>query len=79
MTDATTTGPAPLLVDAKTAARLCGGISLRTWWSLHSAAKTPLPVRLNRRTLWRAGELADWCKAGCPTRDRWQSMKGNRL
>ena len=78
MTDTATTCPPPLLVDATTAATLCGGISQRTWWSLHAAGKTPLPVRLGRRTLWRVDELADWCKAGCPSRDRWQGSKGVR-
>lgn len=68
----------PLLIGAAAAARLCG-VSKRTWWALHSAGKTPLPVRLNRRTLWHAGELADWCAAACPSRDRWHMMKGGRI
>ena len=70
-------GP-PLLVDARAAARLCGGISVRTWWSLHASGRCPLPVRLGRRTLWRGAELAAWIEAGCPARDRWQTMKGGR-
>ncbi len=78
MTETATTSPAPLLLGAKAAAKLCG-VSARTWWALHSAGKTPLPVRLGRRTLWRAAELADWCKAGCPSRDRWHTMKGGKL
>ena len=76
-TPTTPQAPAPLLLSAKAAARLCG-VSARTWWALRSAGKTPLPVRLNRRTLWRADELAAWCKAGCPARDRWQAMRGAR-
>lgn len=76
MTD--NTAIVPLLLDAKAAAKLCG-VSARTWWALRSAGKTPLPVRLGRRTLWRAGELADWCRAGCPGRDRWENAsKGAR-
>ena len=66
--------PAPLLLDAREAARLCG-VSMRTWWALHSAGKTPLPVRLGRRTLWRFDELAAWIVAGCPARDRWEQIK----
>ena len=79
MIDGATTTPtlAPLLLDAKAAAQLCS-VSLRTWWSLNAAGKTPLPVRLGRRTLWQADELADWCRAGCPSRDRWHSMRGAR-
>ena len=68
---------APLLVGACTASKLCG-VSLRTWWTLHSSGKSPLPVRLGRRTLWRADELAAWIEAGCPARDRWHTMKGGR-
>ena len=77
MSNNSTIAPAPLLVDAKAAARLCG-VSVRTWWALHSAGKTPLPVRLGRRTLWLADELAEWCKAGCPARDRWETRKAVR-
>ncbi len=65
---------APLLLDAKAAAALCG-ISERSWWSLNSAGKTPLPVRLGRRTLWRRDEIAAWTEAGCPARSRWESIK----
>lgn len=72
---------APLLADAKAAARLCGGISVRTWWALNSAGKTPLPVRLGRRTLWKIegpDGLTAWVAAGCPARDRWHGMRGAR-
>ena len=74
MTENATAPVAPLLMDARAASALCG-VSVRTWWALHSAGRTPLPVRLGRRTLWRADELADWCKAGCPARDRWENVK----
>ena len=78
MTEALTQAPAPLLVDAKEAARLCG-IAESTFWALHSAGKVPMPVRLGRRTLWRAAELAAWTDAGCPARERWDARKGPRL
>ena len=74
MTEKLSAPVAPLLLDARAASALCG-VSVRTWWALHSAGKTPLPVRLGRRTLWRADELADWCKAGCPARGRWENVK----
>jgi len=70
--------PAPLLVDVRAAARLCS-VSPRTWWSLHAAGKTPLPIRFGRRcTRWRAEELHAWIAAGCPARDRWEAMRGKR-
>ena len=78
MTDtATTPAPSPLLLDAKAAARLCG-ISRSHFLALHSSGRVPLPVRLGRRTLWRAPELAAWIQAGCPARDRWHTIKGAR-
>lgn len=78
MTDqATAPAPAPLLLDARAAAKLCG-VSRSHFLALHSAGKVPLPVRLGRRTLWRGAELAAWIDAGCPARDRWQATKGGR-
>lgn len=70
----------PLLLNADRAAALCG-VSRRTWWALLAAGKTPLPVRLGRRTLWRAtgpGGLEAWVAAGCPPRDRWEGSKATR-
>ena len=72
--------PRHLLLSAGQAAALCG-VSRRTWWALHAAGKTPLPVRLGRRTLWRAsgpGGLEAWVAAGCPPRDRWDGGKTAR-
>ena len=70
--------PESLLLDAKAAAGLCA-VSLRTWWSLHSAGRVPVPVRLGRRTLWRRVEIVAWVAAGCPARDRWQAVRGARV
>jgi predicted DNA-binding transcriptional regulator AlpA len=70
----------PLLLNASQAAALCG-VSRRTWWTLHSAGRTPMPVRLGHRTLWPAVGpcgLEAWVAAGCPTRDRWEATKGTR-
>jgi predicted DNA-binding transcriptional regulator AlpA len=61
----------PLLIDAKGAAALCG-ICRTTWLSLCSAGKTPEPIRLGRRVLWRLDELRAWLDAGCPARHNWQ-------
>lgn len=69
-----TAGRAPLLVDARAAAAL-RGVSRSMWWSLHAAGRVPIPVRLGRRTLWRAAELAAWIEAGCPPRDRWECIR----
>jgi predicted DNA-binding transcriptional regulator AlpA len=69
--------PAPLLVDARDAAALCG-VSRAHWLALNSSGRVPMPVRLGRRVLWRTAELSAWIEAGCPARDRWQAIKGAR-
>jgi predicted DNA-binding transcriptional regulator AlpA len=66
-------GPRPLLVGRIDAARLCG-TSPRTWDRLASSGRTPRPVRLGGRPLWRLAELAEWISAGCPDRDTWDAI-----
>ena len=61
-----------LLVNAKTAASMCGK-SLRTWRTWDAAGWIPRPVRIGRSTLWRIDELRDWVAAGCPRRQEWEA------
>jgi predicted DNA-binding transcriptional regulator AlpA len=63
--------PAPLLVDAREAAALCG-VGKSLWWSLTAQGRTPAKVRLGRCTRWNRRELLAWIEAGCPCRDRWE-------
>jgi excisionase family DNA binding protein len=76
MSEAETT-PEPLLVDAQGVAAMLG-IGRTHLYALNSSGRLPLPIRLGRRTLWRRDELTAWVAAGCPARDRWQTMKGAR-
>jgi predicted DNA-binding transcriptional regulator AlpA len=64
----------PLLIPDTAAARLAG-VSRATWWRLHAAGRTPAPVRLGRKVLWRRAELAAWIGAGCPDRRGWEAMQ----
>lgn len=73
----TETGPAPLLLDTKAAARFCG-VSRGHFLSMPSAGRVPLPMRLARRALWRAAEVDHWIETGYPARDHRQAMKGGR-
>ena len=66
-------GP-PLLLDAEQAAALAG-VSRSHWWSLHSAALVPFPVKLGRATRWRRREIEAWVDAGCPPRHEWLAMQ----
>jgi hypothetical protein len=58
----------PLLVDARTAARLCGcGLSL--WYSLDSKGAVPQSIVLNSKRVWSFDQLRLWATSGCPSRD----------
>ena len=67
----------PELVSAGDAARLCG-VAISSWWRLHAAGKSPAPVRLGGRTLWKLGELRLWVAGGCPDRKSWEATKAVR-
>lgn len=65
-----------VLIGAKEAAAMCS-IGRSTWLRNVSAGKTPRPVTLGGRTLWRVQELLEWISAGCPGQALWEAMKGN--
>jgi len=69
--------PEVLAVDAKAAARMIG-VSRALWYSMDSAAQIPAGVHLGRRRVWPLTELREWLAAGCPSRDRWQAIRGVR-
>ena len=66
-----------IMGDARDAAKLCG-IGRTSWLSLAASGKTPAPVRLGRRVLWRRDELKDWIAAGCPARQKWEAIKNSQ-
>ncbi len=58
----------PLLVNAKSAAHLCGcGLSL--WYELAAAGQTPQAVKLHSKKLYSYNLLKLWTDNGCPARD----------
>ena len=63
---------APLLVDAKTASRLCG-VGLSLWYEMVSTGRLgPLPILLtSKKKVWLRKELECWCDRRCPPRDEW--------
>lgn len=62
-----------LLINAFDAAELCG-VGKSQWYALVSSGKTPAPIKLGRKTLWRKSELQEWIEAGCPARKKWENM-----
>ena len=66
----------PLLLDPAAVGRLLGCSRSRVY-ELHDAGKLPMPIRtVSRGPRWRAEELRDWIRAGCPPRVRWQWRGG---
>lgn len=65
--------PPPLLVDAREAARLLG-IGKSLFFALKSTGRLPAPVHLGRRVLWHRETLIAWCKAGCPSAERFSAL-----
>ncbi len=63
-----------ILLDAKKAAEFIG-IGRTTWYQLYSENKTPNPIRLNKRVLWKKQELICWSEAGCPNRYNWEKIQ----
>jgi predicted DNA-binding transcriptional regulator AlpA len=64
----------PLLVDADRAASMCG-ISPASWYRLKAAGKTPGPVKLGGRVLYRVADLRVWVALGCPPRREFEVRK----
>jgi predicted DNA-binding transcriptional regulator AlpA len=64
----------PLLVDTEQAAAACG-IGRATWFRLKSAGKTPAPVKLAGRVLYRCEDLRLWVSLGCPPRKEFEVRK----
>ena len=68
----------PLLLDVHAAARALG-VPKKTVGNWNRSGRLPMPIRMGSRSLlWRADELAAWVRNGCPSRLRWETMKGAR-
>ena len=66
-----------LLVSAEELGHLLG-VHRSTIWSWHSSGRLPSPVRIGGTTRWRAEEIRDWIRAGCPSRRRWHEMREDK-
>jgi len=71
------TRPRPIAVRAEEAAELFG-VSRATWFRLHAAGLVPKPIELGGAVRWSVRELEEWTDAGCPPRERWESIRGAR-
>lgn len=64
----------PLMVGNKEVVKLLG-ISRTTWNNLIASGNTPKPSHLGRRVLWLKSEIESWCRAGCPSREKWENLR----
>lgn len=62
-----------LLVGRIQAARLCS-VSPASFDRLTAAGKTPRPIKLGGRVVWRRSDLESWIAHGCPDRKTFDSL-----
>ena len=48
------------------------GVARSTIYRFDAAGKIPQPIKIGNCCRWRAAEILDWIRAGCPPRTRWQ-------
>ena len=72
LTPTSSTEPA-LLVGRIEAARL-SAVSPASWDRLTSAGKTPRPIKLGGRVVWKRSDLEAWTKLGCPDRQTFDTL-----
>ncbi len=69
--------PDALLMSAPQVAQALN-ISRASVYEFMNTGRLPMPVKIGGCTRWRADELARWIQAGCPHRQKWQSLRGAR-
>lgn len=65
------------LLSVGQVARLTG-LSKRTIWRMARESRTPDPVRIGRVVRFRASEVDQWLRLGCPNRAMFNTTKGVR-
>jgi predicted DNA-binding transcriptional regulator AlpA len=65
---------APILLDSKAAARLCGLGRTSFLQNDRLGIIGPRSIRLTGKVLWCRTELEEWAKRGCPGRTHWLTI-----
>ena len=65
-------------IDAKGLAEMLG-LSVRTIRRLDCSAKLPRPVHIGGAVRWNVPEIEAWLAAGCPDREKWETVKEKRV
>ena len=50
-------------------------VSTRQVWKLVASGRLPPPVPLGRSLRWRAGDIADFIRLGCPGLERFEAAR----
>ena len=62
----------PLLIGVKETLKLLGGMGKSTYHKHRAAGRfAPSTIKIGGSVYYRAQELEDWVKAGCPCANRW--------
>ena len=67
--------PAALTANANQVAAMLG-VSVRQVWRLHATGRLPRAIRLGNCVRWRRAEIEAFVEAGCPTREKWECLRG---
>ena len=66
------------LIDMRQVAQIMS-VSQRTVWGMASQEAMPKPIRLGRCVRWPEEEIHAWLKAGCPSGNEWEKVRGRWL
>lgn len=53
-------------------------VSTRQVWKLRSSGKLPDSVNISRSVRWRASDIDEWVRLGCPAREEFETSKSGR-
>ncbi len=50
-------------------------ISIRQVWKLATMSRLPAPVRISRSVRWRASDISEYIRLGCPDRAEFEAAR----
>lgn len=62
------------VIGSVEAALLCA-VGKSLWAEMDSAGMIPAPIKLGTRCIWPVAELRGWMAAGCPCREKWETLR----
>lgn len=65
---------APMMLTDAEAAKLLN-LGRTKFRQMVDSGRAPEPIRFGRAVRWAKSEIASWIHAGCPAREKWETMK----